>query len=208
MHNEIQAPLSLSQLFDTVLRPLAGQTVEIGTLIQAFEGRGFGVLLILFSLPLAIPIPTPPPVDTILGLPLFYLCAQMVVGRNTPHLPQTVLRRQISIDFLIKAFERGRGWLERIECLFHPRLGFIGGKTALRICGVLGLICTSSVLIPFPFSNTVPAIGIMLMSAGLIMQDKLAAFLGGLGGVMWVLLLIAAAFFGAGYVFEWMGALF
>lgn len=208
MQHAPQAPLKLSQLFDTVLRPYEGQNVEIGTLINAFDGRGFGVLLILFALPLAIPIPTPPPIDTILGLPLLYLFIQMIMGRNTPHLPKRVLRRRISVDFLLKAFERGRGWLQRLECLFHPRMNCFGDKTALRICGVLGLICTISVLVPFPLSNTVPAIGMMLMGAGLIMQDKLAAFIGGLGGVLWVLMLVMAAIFGASYVFDWLGGLF
>ena len=61
---------SLSALFDGVLSRHEGQTVRISTLLESLHERGFGVLLILFSLPLCIPVPKPPPVDTIGSRPI------------------------------------------------------------------------------------------------------------------------------------------
>lgn len=197
----------LSSYFDAVLQRHAGQTVEIGTLVHALEGRGFGVLLILFTLPLAIPLPKPPPLDTILGLPLLYLCVQMIQGKTTPYLPPQVMRRKVPVDFLIKAFAQGRGWLEKLEGKFHPRWQSMDDTRALRICGALGLISTASVVVPFPFSNTIPSISIMVMAIALMMHDKFAAIIAALCGVLWVALLVLAFLFGAHYVFEWLGSL-
>lgn len=197
----------LSSCFHNVLTRYEGQTVEIGTLVHALEGRGYGVLLILFTLPLAIPLPKPPPLDTILGLPLLYLCLQMVAGKTVPHLPEQIMKRKVPVDFLIKAFSQGRGWLEKLENKFHPRLQGLSDKHALQICGALGLISTASVVVPFPFSNTIPSISMMVMAVALMMRDNLSAFIAALCGVAWVGLLVLAFVFGAHYVFEWIGAL-
>lgn len=190
--------VSLSQLFSAVLGRYAGQTVPIGTLVTALHERGFGVLLILFSLPLCIPIPKPPPVDTILGIPLFYLCLQMIMGRDVPTLPQKVLDKTISVDLLLKAFTKGRKYLEWFERLFSPRLTRTFSDHGLSfVCGMFGMVLTCSVLIPFPMSNTVPSLCMVIMAMGIIARDGVAAILAGIFGSLWILGLIAMVAFGA-----------
>lgn len=186
----------LSVLFETVLRPFAGQTTAVGRIVESLHERGFGVLLILFSLPLCIPIPKPPPVDTILGIPLFYLCLQMIQGRDTPMLPKKVLDYTISADLLITAFEKGRPWMERFERLFQPRMTGVFSDHALsRICGLLGMGLTCSVLVPFPFSNTVPSICMVVMATGIVTRDAAASLFAGIFGTLWVAALSIAAYF-------------
>lgn len=193
--------LALSQLFEAVLRPHAGQTTKVGTLVYALHERGFGVLLILFSLPLCIPIPKPPPVDTILGIPLFYLSLQMIFGKDRPSLPNKILEKTLPADLLIKAFDRGRTYLEWFEKLFHPRLtSVLSDHNLSRICGCLGMGLTCSVLVPFPFSNTVPSLCMVIMAMGILSRDGLAALVAGIFGTAWVLMLCAAVYFGAGFL--------
>jgi len=199
---------NLSALFDGVLSRHEGQTVRIATLLDALHERGFGVLLILFSLPLCIPVPKPPPVDTILGIPLFYLCLQMIMGRDTPFLPKSVTQRTISADLLLTAFRRGRKWLEKFERLFHPRLTHIHEKKMARVCGCIGMVSTCSVLVPFPFSNTVPSLCMVVMATGLAMRDNLAALVGGILGALWVIMLTCVVIFGATYILDWMAQVF
>lgn len=200
-----QDDLKLSALFDTVLNQFAGQTTRVGNLVDALHERGFGVLLILFSLPLCIPIPKPPPVDTVLGIPLFYLCLQMILGHDTPRLPKKVMDYEVPVDVLIKAFVRGRPWLERFERLFRPRLTDILSDHALsRICGVLGMGLTASVAVPFPFSNTVPSLCMVVMATGIMARDGLAALVAGIFGTLWVVFLCFMAYFGA----SWIAGLF
>lgn len=192
---------SLSALFDTVLRRYQGQNVAVGDLVHALHERGFGVLLILFSLPLCIPIPKPPPIDTILGIPLFYLCLQMLMGRDTPTLPQKILAKKLPVDMLLKAFEKGRKYLEWFERLFRPRLtGVLSDHALSRICGGLGIGLTCSVLVPFPMSNTIPSICMVVMATGIIARDGLAALAGGIFGTLWVLFLILLVALGGQWV--------
>ncbi|NBX65462.1 MAG: exopolysaccharide biosynthesis protein [Proteobacteria bacterium] len=191
----------LSVLFERVLTPFAGQTTPIGKIVEALHERGFGVLLVLFSLPLCIPIPKPPPVDTILGLPLFYLCSQMIQGKDAPRLPKKILDYTVSADLLIKAFSRGRPWLERFERLFHPRMTGVFSDHALSlICGILGMGLTCSVLVPFPFSNTVPSVCMVIMATGIICRDALAAIAAGIFGTLWVIGLAVLAGLGGEYL--------
>ena len=195
----------LSVLFDTVLNQFAGQKPRVGTIVEALHERGFGVLLILFSLPLCIPVPKPPPVDTILGIPLFYLCLQMIQGRDVPKLPKKVLDYEISADLLITAFTRGRKWLERFERLFRPRMTSVfSDHTLSRICGVLGMGLTCSVMVPFPFSNTVPSLCMVVMATGIINRDGVAALAAGIFGTLWVITLAVLAAVGS----QWLVGLF
>lgn len=194
MHFEDNTPrspyddLKLSLLFHTVLSQLPGPTVRVGQLVEAFHERGFGVLLILFSLPMCIPIPKPPPIDTILGVPLFYLCLQMILGRDTPRLPKKILDYEVPVDLMVRAFARGCPKLERFESMFRPRLTHIlSDNTLSRICGVLGMGLTASVLVPFPLSNTVPSLCMVTMAMGILSRDALAAIAAGLAGVAWVI---------------------
>jgi hypothetical protein len=196
--------VSLSELFKTVLGRYSGQNVPIGTLAAALHERGFGVLLILFSLPLCIPVPKPPPIDTILGIPLFYLALQMIMGRDTPTLPQRILNKTLPVDLLIKAFDKGQRYLEWFEKLFRPRLTrTISDHNLSRICGVLAIGLTCSVLVPFPMSNTVPSICMVIMAMGIMARDGLAAIIAGIAGITWVAMLIALVAFGAEKALSW-----
>jgi hypothetical protein len=133
-----------------------------------------------------------------LGIPLFYLCLQMILGRDRPRLPRKIMGKTLPADMLIRAFERGRTWLERIERLFHPRLtGMLSDHALSCICGILGMGLTASVLVPFPMSNTVPSICMVVMAMGIMARDGLAALGAGIIGVLWVAALVLLVIFGA-----------
>ncbi|MCB1537969.1 MAG: exopolysaccharide biosynthesis protein [Rhodospirillales bacterium] len=194
----------ISALFHAVLHQHGGQRVSLGKLVDSLEGSGFGVLLLLFSLPLCVPIPKPPPLDFIFGVPLYYLCGQMVMGRARPALPRKILKREISTDFLLRAFTRARGLLERFERMFHPRLTGLSDKSVNRVCGVLGIGLTTSVMVPFPMSNLVPSLCMAVMAMGILSRDRLAALAGGIFGTLWVAGLIAIVAIGAHTILRWL----
>lgn len=189
----------LSDLLTDALTPHKGQNVQVGTLIDALHERGFGILLILFSLPLCIPVPKPPPVDTILGLPLFYLCWQMIVGQDTPSLPAKLRAKTLSGDLLSKVMDKGGPYVRKFETLFKPRtLGF-SEESLSKICGIFGMILTCSVMIPFPFSNTMPSICMIVMAMGLMSRDTVAALAAGTFGTLWIAMLTYLAVSGAAF---------
>ena len=87
--------------------------------------------------------------------------------------------------------------MKRIEILLRPRLGFLTRDGASRLFGILGVIMALTVCIPVPLTNTVPSLGIALMSVGFMMRDGLAVLAGALIGTAWVCMLaVAVLFFG------------
>ena len=81
---------SLAQGLREMLDNAEGDRVAMREFFDCFREKGFGILLLLFSLPSALPVPAPGysiPFGIILGL----LALQLVLGRKTPWLPDWVL---------------------------------------------------------------------------------------------------------------------
>jgi hypothetical protein len=74
-----------------------------------------------------------------------------------------------------------------------------------RLCGVMILISGLLLLLPLPipFSNTLPALTIVLVAASLLERDGYAFFAGGLMFLM-TLAFFAAIFLGGAAVVEWL----
>jgi len=63
---------STSEFLRNVVRANKSDRITIDELKTTMHERGFGILLIAFSLPLAVPLPYIPGVTTILAIPLFF----------------------------------------------------------------------------------------------------------------------------------------
>jgi hypothetical protein len=67
-------------------RVLDEHSDTLGELRTALWDRGFGLSMLLLSLPSALPVPAPG-YSTPFGIALVGLAAQMMMGRPTPWLP-------------------------------------------------------------------------------------------------------------------------
>jgi hypothetical protein len=129
----------------------------------------------------------------------------MMAGRDRPSLPQKILDKTLSGDFMIRAFTKARRPLEKIERLFRPRLTHILSDHALsRLCGGLGIGLTCSVLIPVPLSNTVPSLCMVIMATGIMARDGVAAIAAGVLGIGWVVMLFTGAALGGQWLWHLM----
>jgi len=83
-----QAEIS-GHALSAVLQRLAQQTdrdrISVRDLLAALGDRALGALLFVFAFPNVFPMP--PGISTILGAPLVFLAAQLLLGR-APWLPQ------------------------------------------------------------------------------------------------------------------------
>ncbi len=186
---------SLSQLIHDLQADLKGEEISLAALLESFHERGFGAILLLFATPMALPLPVPPGINVALASPLLLLTAQQALGRHTIWLPESWKRRTLSCRKIEKLTNGMLPWLEKLEKLVHPRLGFITGHNASRFFGFLGLLMALSVCIPVPLTNTVPSLGIALMAAGTLMRDGLTILAGAFIGTAWVLMLVCAVIF-------------
>ncbi len=72
----------------------------------ALHERGFGILIIIFSLPLSVPIPVPPGYTTILSIPLILFSLQLLFGFDSPWMPHWLERKSFQRSTLALVVEK------------------------------------------------------------------------------------------------------
>jgi hypothetical protein len=179
------------QSFSEIVRSLEFRDdTSIGSLVDTFGERAFGVLMLIFAMPGILP--APPGVSAIFALPLVLLTFQMLIGRRCMWLPASFRRRNISksrIDRLLTRSLPVINWLERV---LHPRLPLlVGSEYAWRGIGLVGFPLAVMVLLPIPFANSLPSAAIALIAAGLVEEDGLAVLLGWFFAILTIVTLVA-----------------
>lgn len=177
---------SISDIFKKIDRELTSDKISISDILEAVHERGFGMLILILSIPMALPIPVPPGINILLASPLILLTAQQAIGRHTIWLPKWMLGKTIKRTKLSSMIKTIIPWSQRFEKLAKPRIEFITLGMFSRLIGVLGLIMALAICIPLPLTNTVPSLGIALMSVGVIMRDGLAVLSGAIIGTLWI----------------------
>ncbi len=140
--------------------------------------KGFALLLILFSFPMALPLPYPPGFTTILGLPLIFYGIQMILGRVDPWLPKFIGSKTIKISHLRFAIEKSQKFFCFIEKFSRPRLLSLTSPNGEKVVGFFVLICAITITLPIWFGNAIPSLGILVMSLGVLNRDGLAVIIG------------------------------
>lgn len=167
----------VSQILDQVGDDDRRERVSISDLMRAMDARAVAALILLFALPNVLP--TPPGTSSILGLPLLYLCAQMMLGK-LPWLPALIADRSMTRNDFRAFVSRVTPWLARAERLLKPRLLFITSPKGEQVIGALCLLLAIVLAMPIPLGNMLPALAISLMALGVLERDGLWV----LGGVI------------------------
>jgi hypothetical protein len=156
--------------------------LTLGEVFERMGDRGFGLLLVILSLPSALPIPAPG-YSTPLGMLMALLAVQMMLGRTTPWLPERAARMRLHgkfIDAMLGFFSR---LFDRLEFLIRPRMRWVGSRAGLAGLGTLVLIMSCLMILPVPLTNTAPAIVIFLTGIGLTEEDGLFSLFAAVLGV-------------------------
>ena len=180
------APSALSQDIRELLSLRKGEDITLGELASAVGKRGFGILLILLSLPSALPFPAPG-YSTPFGIILFLLSLQILAGRRTPWLPAWAARRIIRRTTADSMISGGAKFFSLLERFIRPRYPALTGQKGTRICALLLLLMSGLMILPIPLTNTLPAMVIFCVGVALTEKDGLAlgaALLFGAGAVL------------------------
>ncbi len=162
--------------------------VKISDLIDSMEGAGFGLTLMVFSGALIMPLP--PPLPSLVSIPLLIFAFQMMIGLKAPKLPSRFSSYTIKRSLLATTVRKSSPHIAKIEKVLRPRMLFMMTIVAERILGALIFIFAGFVIIPMPFSNFIPGLGILVMSFGLLGRDGLVIFLGIFIGFLGILVSI------------------
>jgi hypothetical protein len=190
--------LRFSQDIETLLKRLANQPLTIGDILAQTSERGFSLLTVLFTLPFLAPV-MPPGLSTIAGAGCFLIGIQMAIGIRKLWLPRKISRFQFPAKFsasLLKSLGKITSLLTKIV---RPRMsGIAENRYVWRLNGlcIAWLALLLSLPVSFiPFSNTIPAIAILVLAVATLEADGLFI------GVGYVLTTINTLFFGAiGYL--------
>ena len=101
----------------------------MGQIVDHLAERGFGVLILLLSLPTCLPI-APPGLSAIAGFPIALIALQMVAGMARPWLPKRALRQSLHIDDLRRVVKGGLPVIHRFEKVLKPRYPLLTGPAA------------------------------------------------------------------------------
>lgn len=172
----------ISTILESLRDKAPGERISFGDLLDAFESRAYGPLIVLFAAPNMLPVALPG-ISAILGAPLILLTAQLTIGRRRPWLPQFLRKRSIRRDDFERLIGRVVPWLKRIERMIQPRFLGVTGALGARAIGAAGFLLATMVFLPIPFGNALPGLALVLMAAGLLGRDGLAVLLGGAVGL-------------------------
>ncbi len=158
--------------------------IYLSEIVTLAGERGFGFLLMLLSLPSALPVPAPG-YSVPFGIVILILAIQLLRGRPSPMLPFGWQQRPIKTETGRGLLRRGRWLLRRLELLARPRWQRLCQKRLGRqVIGFAIAMMAISMLIPVPGTNTLPALSIFVMALGLVEDDGLIASAGLLLSIM------------------------
>lgn len=152
-----------------------GEKVTVAELLEIFQDRGFGPILIALGLLAASPLGAIPTVPSMLGLVVILVSGQLVVGRNHPWLPDRLRRQSFSVQKIESAGKKGRRWLRRADWLVRTRLTWATSALARRLAALL-CVGLAGLMIPLelvPFAVLLPATTILIFGMALTARDGL-----------------------------------
>lgn len=156
----------------------AGNPLSVEQLQAALKGRGVAMLLLLLALPFCfIPVPG---LSTPFGVAVLLIGVRIAFGQK-PWLPRLIRQRNISPSRLAKVLSCGIRFARLMEKIVKPRMQFLHRwPGAMNLIG-LGIASGGLLLLlplPIPFSNTLPAWAVVLLTAGMMEKDGVLVLLG------------------------------
>jgi hypothetical protein len=178
-----------------------GRDATLGSLIELFGPKSFALVFVLLLGVPALPLPTGGATH-VLELIAMLLALELIAGRDNIWLPRRWARldvggpgRQRFLHGLLRSIRRlERVSRPRLRCLFEHRLANVA-------FGGLVLMGSAAAFLAPPFTglDTLPALGVVLVSLGVLLEDALVVLVGVLAaaaGVALELALGAAALHG------------
>ncbi len=177
---------SLEETVRDVSRRLPPEGVTLADILDLVGRDSLLLLCIFLTLIFMVPVSIPG-VSTVFGAGILLIGISRLFNRNL-WLPKRVQRRVVSTEKLRAALERALKWLRRLERISRPhRLRWLTARGPMAIFNNLSLILGAVLLMaPFgliPFSNTLPALAILLLALGLMQRDGVCILLGHLANV-------------------------
>jgi hypothetical protein len=169
----------VSVLLSEIIRLMPAEGLTLQTLLEWLGERGLLIFCMILTIPFLLPVSIPG-TSTPFGL-LIALNAVGLALHKSPWLPARLMNRHIAMEQLVPMLDRGARLFARLERWIRPRLLPLThrdtiGRLNVMLLGFSGLLLTAP--LPLPFSNTLPAYGVLLLAMGSLERDGYAILAG------------------------------
>lgn len=166
-----------SQDIKQLLEQLAQRPLTLSDILTETSERGFSLVIGLLVLPFLFPMP--PGLTTILGSGCLLLSLQMMMGRRSPWLPRRVGQFRFPPKVIQQLLHNLKRITRVIERIARPRWQHIANSPhSWQINGLCISWLTLLLMLPVPFTNPIPTIGILLFAVAALEADGLLMCLG------------------------------
>lgn len=183
-----QEPERVSDQVERWLRTDGERT--LGSLIDLFGEKSFAIVFVLLLGVPALPLPTGG-VTHVFEVIAMLVALQLIVGRDQIWLPQRWCRLELAGDNQRRFIAALMKMIRRLERFSRPRLRFLfGHRLSNSVFGLLVIAGSLAAFVAPPFTglDTLPALGIVLLSLGVLLEDIVVVVLGLIVGVAGVVL--------------------
>jgi hypothetical protein len=152
----------------------------VGGLIKVFEDKSFAILfVILLGVP-ALPLPTGGATHVFEVIAVL-LAAQLIAGRSAVWLPQRWLRLELAGPKQKRFLAGLMRLIRRLERISKPRgRRLFDHRLSQAVFGLLVILGSVAAFLAPPFTglDTLPALGVVLIALGVILEDLLIVIVG------------------------------
>lgn len=178
----------------------------LGSLVELFGEKSFALVFVLLLGVPALPLPTGGATH-LFEIVAVLLALQLIVGRERIWLPERWCRLELAGPRQQRFITGLMKMIRRLERLSRPRLRFLFEHRLSNV--VFGVLVTAGsvgafLAPPFTGLDTLPALGVVLLSLGFLLEDFLVVAAGvavGAAGISLEFVLGKAAIKGIGSLF-------
>jgi hypothetical protein len=185
--------LKTSEILARIAAHPSGERVSVFEILARIRVRAFGVFLILFAAPNALPMP--PGFAPLTAVFILLVAVQLAMGRTALWIPKWLGYKSVPTRHLIRVIDWIVPKLARIERWSKPRAIRLTRLRARQPIGVVIIILALIMALPIPIiGNTPPAIAITMMGFGMLQRDGVWVILGVVVALLDIAIIIGLGF--------------
>jgi hypothetical protein len=166
------------RLSDQLERWLAGDGGKtLGSLVETFGEKSFAILFVLLLGVPALPLPTGGATH-VFEVIAALIALELIIGRREVWLPERWRRLELGGPKQQRFIAALMKLIRRLERLSRRRLSFVFGRRLTEVVFgllVIGGSVAAFVAPPFTGLDTLPALGVVVLSLGVLLEDVLIA---------------------------------
>ncbi|AKR54932.1 hypothetical protein GCM10011321_18840 [Youhaiella tibetensis] len=149
--------------------------ITCNSLIELLGPKSHVLAIMIFSV-LNL-LPGPPGYSVVIGLAIMAFAVMMLAGAQI-RLWAFVGDRRLPLGLMLKLLEFLARFTRIISRLSRPRITWMASRPVMPFIAVFAFLMGVFMLVPIPFTNTLPSLGLAIICVGILNKDGLAMLMG------------------------------